>query len=143
LARTTRSRLARLALAALGSAALLVTTPGLASADRKDRDDHKHYRHHKHHKDHDRHGGRHYGGSYQHGYRHAPRVYFHGDSCDDHGHGGYYGYRAARYHCGPCSHYFGSYDALHVHVHHAHHVPLFRLPHVIVQTSFGFGFPGW
>lgn len=80
---------------------------------------------------------------------HGRRVIVHGEHCAlQHGHVGRYrpGSRhavAARgYYCKPCGHRFSSRDRFHRHVVHDHHVPLWRLPLVIVFSSLGWVFVG-
>lgn len=116
------------------AALLLAAAPASADGWRK---------HHKHHQKHAKHHWKHHGGHHR-----------HHDGC---GHGGYYApsyvarhsygypvyYHAPeRYYCGPCSHYFESYDHLSHHVHHHHHIAAIELPSLIFQASIGGGV-GW
>lgn len=115
------------------AALLLAAAPASADGGRK---------HHKHHHKHAKHHWKHHGGHRHH---------------DGGGHGGYYapsyvvrhsyGYPVYHhapqsYYCGPCSHYFESYDHLSHHVHHHHHIAAIELPSVIFQASIGGGV-GW
>jgi hypothetical protein len=56
------------------------------------------------------------------------------------------GHHERAYFCGPCNHRFSNYNALSHHVHRVHHIPLWRLPFVIVDSVFhniaGFIFHG-
>ena len=108
------------------AALLLVAAPASAGGWKKH---HKH--HHKHHHGHRHHHGFGHGGYYAPSYvvRHSY---------------GYpvYHYAPESYYCGPCSHYFDSYDHLSHHVHHDHHVAVIQLPSVIFQASIGGGV-GW
>ena len=91
------------------------------------------------------------------------RVYRHGASCasryhDGHGHYGHhhsrrhgsrhvgYGWRQVHrrdtYTCQPCNHHFRSRRRFYHHLHSHHHIPLFALPLVIVQSAFGWIFYG-
>ena len=130
----------------LAAALLLAAAPASADSWKKH---HKH--HHKHAKHHWKHGGGHGGHGHHGGHRHH-------DGCGHHGYGGYYApsyvvehhsygypvyhYPAERYYCGPCSHYFGSYDLLSHHVHHQHAIAVVAVPSVIFQASIGGG-AGW
>ena len=94
--------------------------------DRYDRHE-GHYRHeNRRHRRHHRHGYRH---AYRHAYRHSLGypVYAHGGY-------GFGAQREAAYYCGPCRHRFNGYDELSVHVHRTHHIPIWRLPFVIVNS---------
>jgi hypothetical protein len=52
-------------------------------------------------------------------------------------HHGYYSAPAPEaWFCRPCGHHFDSYDDLNYHVHVSHHIPIWRLPHVIVNATF-------
>lgn len=109
----------RLAPFALALAALVLAAPASGGGKKW----HRH--HHKHH-----HGCGH-GGHW------APRYVEH--------HYAYPVYHYApspSYYCGPCGHYFGSYDHLSHHVHRHHHIAVFELPRVIFQASIGGG-AGW
>jgi hypothetical protein len=134
----------RLALAlALTGALLLPALPALADGggwrghrghDRHDRHHHGHHAkhhggHHGHHRHHHGHGG--------HGPRIVVKNHYRGYPVHhyDYGH-------APAFYCGPCSHHFGSYDALSHHVHHHHHIAAIALPSVIFQASIGGGV-GW
>jgi hypothetical protein len=110
---------------------LLAAAPASADGWRK-----HHKRHHKHAKHHWKHDHRHHHGG--HGRYYAPRVvvnHVHGYPVRHYGHG-------PAYYCGPCSHYFDSYDHLSHHVHDHHHVAAIHLPAVIFQASIGGGV-GW
>ena len=109
--------------------AVLLTTTFLAGPALAD---HRRYRHSDW-----RHGyqGHHERGHHwrqvRHSYRHQRGypVYVHGSQR--------YAHHEAGYYCGPCSHRFGSYAALSHHVHDRHHVPLWKLPFVIVDSIVG------
>jgi hypothetical protein len=91
----------------------------------------KHYRKH----DYKKHG-KHYG--HRGYYGHRPHVARHA-----YGYPVYdYGYDTGAYYCGPCNHYFDSYDRLSHHVHGHHGVAVLALPSVILQASIGGGI-GW
>ena len=118
----------------LTALAVLVTATFVAgpaaAGDRHHRGGH-YYRHH---------GGHHYSGYYPHHWgvrvlhhRSYP-VYLHG--------GAGYANHEAGYYCGPCNQRFGSYDGLSNHVHHRHHVPLWKLPFVIIDSVLH-GVVGW
>jgi len=105
---------------ALTSALLLLSAPASAGGWHKH---HKH--HHKHH-----HGCGHAGYAPRYVERHyyGYPVYYHD-----------YGYGAPApeaWFCRPCGHHFDSYDDLHYHVHVSHHIPIWQLPHVIVNATF-------
>ncbi len=55
---------------------------------------------------------------------------------------GHYRHSEPAYYCGPCNQRFSDYDALSGHVHRVHHIPIWRLPFVIVDSVLGnvFGF---
>ncbi len=84
----------------------------------------KHYK--KHHGKHRKHYGHSYG--YYDGYGHhgKVRVYRH----------------SSPYYCAPCNHYFRSRHSFHDHVHSYHHIPLVKLPFVIVRSALGWIFYG-
>lgn len=115
------------------AALLLAAAPASANGWRKHHE--HHHGHAKHHHEHGKHHWKHRGG-HDHGPRYVVRhaygypVYHYG-----HGHG-------PSFYCGPCSHYFESYDHLSHHVHHHHHVAAIELPSVIFQASIGGGV-GW
>jgi hypothetical protein len=44
--------------------------------------------------------------------------------------------------CGPCRHRFDDRGAFHAHLHHRHHIPFWRIPHLIVRAAFGWAFYG-
>lgn len=123
----------RRALPLLFAAALLLAAAP-ASADNW-RKHHKH--HHKHAKQHWKHHG---GPRHHHGHRshYAPRIVVK----HSYGYPVYHYDHGPSYYCGPCSHYFASYDHLSHHVHHNHHVASIHLPSVIFQASIGGGV-GW
>jgi hypothetical protein len=111
----------------IAAALLLAAAPASADGWRK---------HHKHHWKHARHHWKHHHG---HGGYYAPRVVVR----HSYGYPVYhYGYGPERYYCGPCSHYFESYDHLSYHVHHHHHIAAIELPSLIFQASIGGGV-GW
>lgn len=124
-------------------ALLLAAAPASADSWRKHNGGHGHGKHHwKNHGGHHGHGGHHrhhsgcgHGGGY--GY-YAPVIVEHSYAYPVYN----YGYGPERYYCGPCAHYFDSYDHLshHVHVHHA--IAAIQLPAVIFQASIGGGV-GW
>ena len=94
-----------------------------------------------HHRGHEyRHGRfdrhrRHYRSNVRH---HRPYpIRYHGSPCrPEHVWSGY------TYSCRPCGHRFTNLSLLHQHVHHHHHVPLWRLPFVIVAKTMSFVFYG-
>jgi len=97
------------------------------------------------------HGGRHghywhrdHRGHHRHHHRCGHRGWY-GPRVVKHKYYGYpvhhYGYAPAAF-CGPCGHYFASYDHLSHHVHHHHHIAVIELPFVIFQASLGGGV-GW
>ena len=108
-------------------AAALLLAAAPASADSWRKHDKHHHKHAKHHWKH--HGGRGYG------YGHGPRVVVQ----HAYGYPVYHYGDAPSFYCGPCSHYFESYDHLSYHVHHHHHVAAIALPTVIFQASIGGG----
>ncbi len=122
--------------------AVLTATTGVAgTAFAGDR---QHSRHHGFSGHHGGQHGRHHGG-HQRRHRYGFSVLHHRSyPVYVHGYSGYSGYahREPAYYCAPCSHRFGSYDALSRHVHHRHHVPLWKLPFVIVDSVLG-GIFGW
>jgi hypothetical protein len=86
------------------------------SRERPEADD-VHWRHR-----HDRDGSRYY----DYGYR------------DGRGHHG----RRASYQCAPCRHRWHDYGAFRSHLNHHHHVPIWRIPFVMVEAAFGWVFYG-
>jgi hypothetical protein len=111
------------------AALLLAAAPAGADSWRK---------HHKHHHKHAGHHWKHHGG-YGHGGYYAPRVVVR----HSYGYPVYhYDHGPESYYCGPCSHYFESYDHLSHHVHQHHHIAAIELPSVIFQASIGGGV-GW
>lgn len=149
----------------LAAALMLAAAPAGANGWRKhDGHSSKHYGNHggKHHGKHygTYSGGHHYKAKYHrkhhkhhykkhyrkhHGHGHHGRSYGHGHYVDRHAYGypvHHYGHGGSAYYCGPCSHYFDSYDHLSSHVHHHHGIAVLALPTVIFQASFGAGV-GW
>ncbi|MGH7286696.1 MAG: hypothetical protein ACREI8_01590 [Myxococcota bacterium] len=91
----------------------------------------KHHKHQKHHG----HGHHHQHGCGHGGYspRYVERHYYGYPVY----HPGYYSVPAPEpWFCRPCGHHFDSYDDLNYHVHVSHHIPIWRLPHVIVNATF-------
>ena len=114
--------------------AVLLTTafvagPALAD-DRRSRDRYRHdgYQQRHDYQHHDRRHHRRYSFRHHRGYP----VYVHGGSRDAHHEAGYF--------CGPCNHRFANYGALSHHVHRQHHIPLWQLPFVIVDSVVGGAF---
>src|SRR5262245_30474845 len=123
-------------------ALLLAAAPASADSWRKHNGGHGHGNHHwKNHGGHHGHGGHHrhhHGCGHGGGGYYAPVIVEHSYAYPVY----QYGYGPERYYCGPCAHYFDSYDHLshHVHVHHA--IAAIQLPAVIFQASIGGGV-GW
>lgn len=46
------------------------------------------------------------------------------------------------YHCGPCRRRYRDYDAFERHLGHHHRVPIWRIPQVIFEATFGWIFYG-
>ncbi len=127
---------------ATAMAVLLTATFAAGPALADDRRSRRHDRHDGYsqrvdrHDDHRRHDRRHPRRHYRRSYRHSRGypVY------------SYSGYSSRAYYCGPCNHRFSNYNALSHHVHRVHHIPLWRLPFVIVDSVFhnivGFIFHG-
>jgi hypothetical protein len=114
-----------LRVAAFALAALVLAAPAQAGG-KKWHGHHGHGHHHRHH----------------HGCGHG--VYYAAPRYVEH-HYAYPVYHYApspAYYCGPCGHYFGSYDLLSHHVHLHHHIAVLELPSVIFQASIGGG-AGW
>ncbi len=117
-----QSRIARFSILAVAAFAF-VLAPSTAFA----RDRH-HNRHPRHHNWYDSHG-------YQYGHHSrygGARVYQ------------YYraDYRQERYYCAPCNHYFDSRPNFHSHLNQRHHIPLWKIPFVIVHSTLGWIFHG-
>ena len=87
---------------------------------REDRDEHRERRRDRRRREHRRYEGRHYGRGYGHGYDRYPDSYY----------------------CKPCGHRFHSRRKFHDHLHHHHHIPLWKLPFVIIHTTLGWIFHG-
>jgi hypothetical protein len=116
--------------ALLGAAVLAAALPAPALADHREESRwRRHYGHHHGHHHHDAWCARDHGF----GLWFAPRPRY--------ARGVHYHHRPApAYLCQRCGLSFSSYDALHGHVHHHHHVPAWRVPGAIAQVSFGFVF---
>jgi hypothetical protein len=123
----TRSRLAKLSIAALGAAALLVTIPAPASAGWGDGGGYAY--HHRQH----RHAGHHGGDCHACGHRVRHALNRHGRA--HHGH-------EKSYYCRPCGHRFRASHRFQRHLIHHHHVPPWRLSFAIVHHAWGWIFFG-
>jgi hypothetical protein len=55
-------------------------------------------------------------------------------------HGSYRSHEA--YHCRPCGHRFDDRQTFHRHLQHHHHVPLWRIPAVVIGSTLGWVFYG-
>jgi len=108
----------REAFATLGTVVLALGLGAPARADHEPWAETVHWRHHRpHHRHPYRHG-------YRRGYadgRYAPR---------------------AEYRCGPCQQRYADYGAFETHLQHRHHIPIWRIPQVIVEAAFGWIFYG-
>lgn len=72
-------------------------------------------------------------------WRHRYGPHGHRDRYDhDYRHHG----RRAAYQCAPCRHRWHDYGAFRSHLHHHHHVPVWRIPFVMVEAAFGWVFYG-
>ncbi len=94
----------------------------------------RHFRHGDHDR-HDRHVRSHrhrYDRGHLHRRHHGPPAHARVVRVHDHG----------KYYCKPCRHYFKKRHAFHDHLHDHHHVPLWRLPFVIVHSAIGWIFYG-
>jgi hypothetical protein len=120
---------------------LSLAAPALADDDWGDRGERHGYPVHRHDRscDHEgRHhgqwgdsrwsGGGHYGGRDHRGGRH-----YHGGRRHRHG---------ASYGCRPCGRRWSSREPFHRHLAHAHRVPTWALPRVVVRTGWGWAFSG-
>lgn len=129
-----RRSLARAAtpwIAAVAGSLLLLTTASPASADHTRRSHHRHHRadHHVH-----RHGCS----------AHVDRYWAPPATWKGHRHGVRAVRRAARhaFYCDVCRHGYASRAHFQDHLHGHHHVPVWRIPQVVIQTSFGWVFGG-
>jgi hypothetical protein len=110
----------------------------------KQHDGQSHYKAKHHRKHYKKHHGKHYSKKH-HRRHHGHGGYGHGSYVTRHAYGypvHHYGYDSGAYYCGPCRHYFDSYDHLSHHVHGHHGVAVLALPSVILQASIGGGI-GW
>jgi hypothetical protein len=135
--RRSRANAAAPWIAAIAGGLLLLATPDTASADREHR---SHFRHHRHQARAHRHHHLH-----EHGwaiqvdrYRIPPATW------KGHRHGFRAVRRAARhaFYCDLCRHGYASRAHFHDHLHGHHRIPVWRIPHVVLQTSFGWVFSG-
>ncbi len=112
------------------------THPSHVVTVRPDRRQGRHWRHHRHHRHH-RHCGHRWHNDRSHGIVYGygtPRHPRRARVFRVHEHG--------RYYCAPCRHAFRSRHTFHDHLHDHHHVPLWRLPFVIVHSALGWVFYG-
>ena len=133
---------------ALAASIAVLALPGAASAGHGDRYERRHDRHERridrHERRIDRHENRHFRQHRRHGRRHGGhRVIVHGDYCGSNYARHARSHRQQRgYYCEPCGHRFHARDHFHRHLLHDHHVPLWRLPFVIVHSAVGWVFYG-
>ena len=73
-----------------------------------------------------------------------PRRYYRSGHRYSHGYGHRrrYGDRHVEYRCAVCRHSYHDYGVFRGHLHDHHHIPIWRIPHVIVHTFFGWIFYG-
>lgn len=100
------------------AAGVLLAGVGVPEAD-------AHERHRRHHRDH---------GAVHDDHRGVPRYY--------HGRRGGRVRRDAAYYCASCRHRFHARRAFNRHLHHRHHIPLWKIPFVIVHGAVH-GIVGW